>query len=74
MLKFSVTGPKKIDLPLEFQCPECRRKHSLKMRNVHPGKVIRCSCGAELRFQGDDPRRAQAAMDDLVKTIHKWGR
>lgn len=71
---FTVTGPKRIDLKVPAKCPACGRTIEIKLRSAGPGTVLPCSCGASIRLTGDDMRKAQAAMDQLVDTIHRLGR
>jgi hypothetical protein len=46
MLKVTVKGPKRVDLKLPIECPNCRQKSEIEMRNAAPGTTIRCACGA----------------------------
>jgi hypothetical protein len=62
------------DLRIPIQCPGCKRKIEIPARTSAPGKVIRCRCGAEITLKGDDLRKTQKAMDDLVATLKRFGR
>lgn len=73
-INITVRGPRRIDLKIPLQCPGCGRKMETKMRNSRPGQVITCSCGSSIRLDGDDPRKIQKALDDLLDTFHKMGR
>ena len=55
-------------------CQNCNKSHKVKFENMRPGKTIRCSCGATIRFEGDDMRKAQKAFDKLNKTLKSLGK
>ena len=76
MIKFKVkvNGPKRIDLPFEFNCPTCGRTIKLKIRDIHPGREIYCECGTNIRFSGDDLRKIQKEFDDLINAFRKLGK
>lgn len=74
MLKLTtkVSGPR--DLILPVTCP-CDRKVRINARTAKPGSVVECSgCGAKFQLTGDDPRKLQAAVDDLRKALGRLGR
>jgi transcription initiation factor IIE alpha subunit len=57
-------------LEFDLECPNCKRKMAQKVEAMRPGSSTRCpGCGAEIRFSGDDGRRAQKALDDLTKSL-----
>ena len=55
-------------------CPKCNKSHKVKFDNMRPGKSILCSCGATIKFEGDDMRKAQKAFDQLDKTLKNFGK
>lgn len=74
MLKITakVTGDRDLKIPLE--CP-CGAHVEVNCRTDGPGTKLRCgSCGAEITLTGDDMRKAQRALDDLVKAFERLGR
>ncbi len=39
----------------EIECPECGRKHKVKLETLSPGKSCICpGCGLKMTFEGDD--------------------
>lgn len=62
------------DLVVPLECPNCGHETSLNARTTAPGTVVKCACGAELEITGDDLRKIQASIDDLMKTISRLGR
>ncbi len=69
----SVTGPRNIDLKVPVQCAACGRTIDVKMRNSGPGTLVPCPCGTSIKLVGDDLRKVQAGMDNLVSAINKIG-
>lgn len=74
MVKVTVAGPRRVEMKLPVECPGCHRKFDIKLRDAAPGTVIPCGCGASIKLTGDDGRKAQAAMDKLLDTLHSIGR
>lgn len=68
------SGPRRVELTAPVNCPACNRQLELKFRNASPGSKLHCPCGAEITLSGDDLRGAQAAMDNLLDTLHRIGR
>ena len=64
--------PKKFET--EINCPKCSRAVRVRVEQMYPGGVVRCLCGAQLNFTGDDGRKTQRAFDELRQTIEKFGR
>jgi hypothetical protein len=64
------------DLEMKVNCPGCDRPFNLKVTEMVPGRSKRCpyGCGATLQFSGDDGRKTQAALDDLGRTLRRFGR
>lgn len=57
-------------LEIDIECPACGAAFSQKVEKMRPGQTRSCpSCGAEIRFSGDDGRKAQKALDDLKETL-----
>jgi hypothetical protein len=63
-----------MDLEWDFKCLNCGRTLKIKFREMHPGNTKRCICGTEIRFDGDDMRKAQRAWNDLERTIKRLGK
>jgi transcription elongation factor Elf1 len=62
------------DLETDFECPNCKRKITIKVKEMVPGQTKNCpSCGLVIRFSGDDGRKVQRALDDLQKTLKRLG-
>jgi hypothetical protein len=63
------------DIEAKVTCPNCKRPIQIKVREMVPGTSRNCphACGATLKFSGDDGRKAQAALDDLVRTFQRLG-
>jgi hydrogenase maturation factor HypF (carbamoyltransferase family) len=61
-------------LEIEIACPECNREFKQRVEDMRPGKSRKCpGCGVEIKFTGDDGRKAQKALDDLNKSLGKLG-
>lgn len=59
-----------MDLDIDIECPSCKKKISVKVKEMVPGRKKKCpSCRSEIKFSGDDGRKAQKALDDLEKTM-----
>lgn len=59
-------------LEVDIECPGCKRKLKIKVENMRPGQKMRClSCNSEIRFSGDNGRKAQRAIDDFEETLKK---
>jgi hypothetical protein len=63
-----------MDLKIDYTCPRWGRTMKIKLNEMHPGNTKRCICGTEIRFDGDDMRKAQRAWDDLERTIKRLGK
>jgi transcription elongation factor Elf1 len=62
------------DLETDFECPNCKRKIKIKVKEMVPGQKKNCpSCGLVIRFSGDDGRKVQHALDDLHKKLKHLG-
>ena len=44
-----------------------------KLKEMHPGNTKTCVCGHEIRFDGDDRRKAQQELDDTERIIKRFG-
>lgn len=62
-----------MDMEVPFECPECKAKLKFKLREMYPGNSVTCACGAKITFSGDDMHKAQAALDDLTRTLERLG-
>lgn len=63
------------DMSADISCPICQNKVRIKIREMYPGNTKSCpACGAIISFEDDDGRKAQRALDDLVRTIRKIGK
>ena len=62
------------DLTTEIRCPKCNRKLSINVKEMVPGHAKYCTCGCEIRFSGDDGRKAQQALDDLERKLRRVSR
>lgn len=62
-------------LEADLPCPNCRRKFRQRIEDMVPGRTRRCPfCAIEIKFTGDDGRKAQRALDDLERTFKRLGR
>lgn len=60
------------DLKIKVSCPNCRRQIAFKIRDIVPGREKQCPyCNLIFKFQGDDGRKAQKALDNFEKTVKK---
>jgi PHP family Zn ribbon phosphoesterase len=61
-----------MQLEADVTCPGCNRNFKLKVKEMVPGRSKKCpKCGASIHFKGDDGRKAQKAMDDLMRTLKR---
>lgn len=59
-------------LETEIECPNCKRKIKIKVEEIVPNKSKNCNwCKAEIKFTGDDGRKAQKSLDDFEKSLKK---
>ena len=64
-----------MELKSSFSCPKCGYQLSIKVRDMIPGRSQACpKCHTPIRFEGDDGRKAQRAMDDLQNALKKLSR
>ena len=58
----------------EFPCPRCKKTFHQFIDEMIPGNERKCpNCQETIRFSGDDGRRAQDAVDGLVKRLRELG-
>lgn len=56
-------------LEFDFECPNCKRKMVQKVEAMKSGSSTHCpGCGAEIKYSGDDGRKAQKALDDFTES------
>ncbi len=61
-----------MDLDFEIQCPKCKRKVKLKMRNLKKGSEHPCPrCKTKFVVSDDNFRKAQKELDDFQKNLKK---
>ena len=59
-----------MDLVADIDCPSCKRKLSLKIKEMVPGRTKKClGCNTTIEFSGDDGRRTQRAIDSFEKKL-----
>jgi hypothetical protein len=59
-------------LESEIECPSCKKKIKIKVEEMVRGRKKNCTwCRAEIKFTGDDGRKAQKAIDDFKKSLSK---
>ncbi len=61
-------------LEAEITCPNCGRQVRVRIANTVPGRTMNCQCGLAIHFEGDDGRRAQAAVDHLEQHLRRLNR
>jgi hypothetical protein len=62
------------DLVLPLRC-KCGKEIRVNARRASPGTILKCSrCGTTIKLVGDGARKAQRAVDDLVRSLGKLGR
>lgn len=62
-------------LTIDVACPKCARKLTVAVADMHPGNHKVCpGCSTRIEFKGDDGRKAQAALDDLERTLKQLGK
>lgn len=57
---------------LSVPCPKCKAK--IPLDKAVPGTTYTCVCGAEIKFTGDDGRKARQALDRLDDALKKLGK
>ena len=63
-----------MELEAKIECPECGRQVTVKVKEMVPGRTKNCpNCKVLFQFTGDDGRKAQIAVDDLLRKIKKIG-
>ena len=64
-----------MDLEFDFKCLNCGHKMKIKVKEMYAGNTKTCRfCGCEIHFNGDDGRKAQRALEDLERTIKRFGK
>ncbi|NCT90145.1 hypothetical protein GXB85_04150 [Cellulomonas sp. APG4] len=65
-----------MDLDFKFDCPECGRSVKATVAEVGRQATKRCPNGHSIKLvdKGGDARRAQSAMDDLERSLKRFGR
>lgn len=59
-----------MNLEADIECSECKRKVKIPVKDMVPGRSKRCpGCNTEFKFNGDDGRKAQKALDDFEKSV-----
>jgi len=59
----------------DIPCSKCGRNFRQRIEDMIPGRTRSCPfCSVEIRFTGDDGRKAQRALDDLERTVRRLGR
>ena len=62
-------------LEYDITCPGCKRKVTMRVEAMQPGKTKACPhCGHGFEFAGDDGRKVQKALDDLRKALRNFGK
>lgn len=57
-----------MDLDFDFECPKCKKKIKMKVKELIPGKKKDCpNCKSEIIFSGSDGRKIQNEIDNLKK-------
>lgn len=60
-----------MNLTQKMKCPGCGRSISVRLNQMYPGNIVRCSCGSSIHFQGDDMRKAQRQMDKFERDLKR---
>ncbi|MHB1475671.1 MAG: hypothetical protein ACYCV4_19020 [Dermatophilaceae bacterium] len=65
-----------MDLGFDFKCPECGRSVKATVAEVGRQATKRCPNGHSIKLvdKGGEARNTQRAMDDLERTIKKFGK
>lgn len=58
-----------IEAPIK--CQNCNKIHKIAFDKMRPGNSMKCSCGAIMKFEGDDMSRAQKSVNKFMDTIKK---
>ena len=62
-----------MELKWELECPNCKRRLVIAAKEAYPGNKKKCpNCGLEIKFEGDDMRKAQKALDDFMRNLRKF--
>lgn len=63
------------NLEVKISCPNCEGIVRIKVKDMVPGRSKPCPhCQVSFKFTGDDGRKAQRALDNLERTLKKFGR
>jgi len=54
-----------------IKCQNCNKIHKIAFDKMRPGKSMKCSCGAIIKFEGDDMSKAQKSFNKYIDTIKK---
>lgn len=63
-----------MELEAPIKCPNCNKTHKVKLKNIYPGRSLQCLCGASIKFEGDDMRKAQKELDAFNRIIKNFGK
>lgn len=59
-----------MDLDFDLECPNCKKKIKIKVKEMSPGKKRNCpNCKSEILFSGSDGSKIQKEIDNLEKTM-----
>lgn len=63
-----------MEIEAKPNCVACGKQLTIRAREMVPGTSTKCPhCGAKITFSGDDGRKVQGAVDDLMKTLKRMG-
>ena len=57
-------------LEFDLTCPKCKRTMKQRTDDMRPGASQACpGCGSIIKFDGDDGRKVQRALDDVKRSL-----
>lgn len=64
-----------LDSKVTVDCPECRSRLTVTLRDIQQRRLVRCSRGHSIRLkeQGDGIRKVDRATEDLERSIRRLG-
>lgn len=63
-----------MDPTWDVPCPGCKRKVKIKLSQMAANKSVRCPSGHTINLTGDDAKQAKKALDDLERTLKRYGK
>lgn len=64
-----------LDSKVNIDCPECRSRLTVTLRDIQQRRLVRCSRGhsIQLKEQGDGIRKIDRATEDFERSMSRLG-